>query len=976
MPNRSSRFARILLAASPAALIAGCATMPTDDMAAMPAAPAATPAAFEPAPVSTLVDAVNIPYEKFTLPNGLTVLVHEDRKAPVVAVSVWYNVGSKDEPKGKTGFAHLFEHLMFNGSENSPGDFFEPLQQVGATDFNGTTNVDRTNYFETVPTGALERALMLESDRMGHLLGAVTQEKLDNQRGVVQNEKRQGDNQPYGLLRYEVQENMFPAGHPYHHSTIGSMADLNAASLDDVKNWFRANYGPNNSVLVLAGDIDTATARSLVTKWFGDIPRGPTVTHPDAPVTTLAAPIEKTVTDQIATTRLYRMWPIPGFTSAESIPLQLAASVLGGLSSSRLDNALVRKDPVAVSVSTSTWDFMEGGAFIVQADVKPGEDPAMVAQKLDAQIADYLATGPSADELQRAKTSMVSRIIGGLESVGGFGGKAVALAEGELYSDNPDYYKVQLDQMAAATPAQVTETMRKWLTKPRFTLVMKPGERTEGGENRGGAAIGNYLDQAEVAPAPLDYYCDPKTCAAAALTLSYDGDRSKLPSVGQLQELDFPDIERARLANGMEIYFARRTTVPKVTVRVAFDAGYAADPKSALGTQSLMLGMMDEGTKNLDSIALAEAQERLGANINGFADADWTSFQLSALAPNLAPSLALLADYVRNPAFDAKVMERVRAQQLNRLNAELKNPQGIASRALAPLLYGPDHPYGIPPSGLGNAAAVAALTPADLAAFHDAWLRPDDAKIFVVGDTTLAEVTALLNRSFGDWTATGAAHPVKNFAVATPKPQPRIVLIDRPNSPQSIISAGRVLDLKGADDLVPLMAANEVFGGTFLSRINMNLRETKGWSYGVRSGVQGVVDRTAFTISAPVQADRTGDSIRELRKELTGYTSDKGITAEELERTINGNVRELPGQFETSGAVLGGMVNIVKYGRPDDFYETLAARYRTMTAAGLDAVARKEFLDNELVFVVVGDAKVVRPQLDGLGLTVEEATAK
>ncbi|NCP12013.1 MAG: insulinase family protein [Sphingomonadales bacterium] len=972
MVSRSSRIARILVAASSFALIAGCATMPAP--VAAPAAPIAATDPDAPAPLSQLVDAVDIPYQQFALANGLRVLVHEDRKAPVVGVSVWYAVGSKNEPKGKTGFAHLFEHLMFNGSENAPGDFFEPLQQVGATDFNGTTWFDRTNYFETVPTGALDRALMLESDRMGHLLGAVTQEKLDNQRGVVQNEKRQGDNQPYGLVEYEQLENLYPAGHPYHHSTIGSMDDLNSASLDDVKKWFTDHYGPNNAILVLAGDIDLATAKAKVSEWFGDIPAGPAVAPIAVPVPTLAAPVQKTISDQVATTRIYRMWAIPGLDSSDSVPLALSGLVLGGLSSSRLDNSLVRQDQLAVAVSSRAEIFAQGGQFVVSADVKPGVDPATVAAALDAQIADYLATGPTADELQRSATSYAAQQIRSLESVGGFGGKAPTLAEGLLYSGNPAQYKVDLKRAAQMTPAEVKAAADKWLTRPVFALTIEPGERKEGGENRGGYVVSPGAKAPAAAPA---YWRDPALGDAAEGALSYfDGDRSKLPAVGTLQGLDFPDIERGRLANGMEIYFARRAAVPTVTVRVAFDAGYSADPKSALGTESLMLQLMDEGTTSLDSTQLAIAQERLGASINATADGDSTSFQLDALAPNLAPSLDLLADFIRNPAFAPDELERVRAQQLNRIKGELTNPAAIGQRALLPILYGDQHPYGIPPSGTGDPAVVAKLTRTDLATFHDTWLRPDNAKIFVVGDSSLAEVTQLLNRSFGDWQAPATALPTKNFAVAVPKPSPRVVLIDRPNSPQSIILAGRVLDVKGSDDLVTLNAANEVFGGSFLSRINMNLRETKGWSYGVRSIVQQPVDRSAFVLYAPVQADRTGDSIKELRKDLTSYVGDSGVTAAELERTVNGNVRELPGQFETSGDVLGGMVNIVKFGRPDNYYETLADKYRSLSAAGLDAEARKQFLGNDLVFVVVGDAKVVRPQLDGLGLAVEERAAQ
>lgn len=939
------------------------------------AAPAiAQSKAAAPAPIAELVKAVDIPHEAFTLDNGLRVIVHEDRKAPVVAVSVWYRVGSKHEPKGKTGFAHLFEHLMFNGSENAPDDFFEPLQQVGATDFNGTTNVDRTNYFETVPTGALDLALFLESDRMGHLLGAVTQEKLDNQRGVVQNEKRQGDNNPFGLLRYEIFENLFPKGHPYHHSTIGSMADLDAASLDDVKKWFTDNYGPNNAVLVLAGDIDVATAKAKVQHWFGDIPRGADVKAPATSVPTLPAPLAKEVKDLIPTPRVYRMWAIPGLNDPEAVPLQMATAVLGGLSSSRLDNAMVRTDPVAVSVGAFAQSFEDAGLLIVQADVKPGTDVDTVGKKLDAEIAKFLASGPTADELQRAAASYLGGTISGLESVGGFGGKAVTLAEGALYSNDPAYYKVELDRMAKATPEQVAAAARKWMSRPAFSLTYTPGERTEGGENRGGAVT---ADKVTHAVAPDRYWnpdlgdIGPDTGIGHATSIA---DRSQWPAVADLTALEFPDIERTRLKNGIEVVFARRTAVPTVNVAVSFDAGYAADPHNALGTQSLMLNLMNEGTKNLNSIAFAEAKERLGAQISGSANADETVFSLFALKPNLGASLSLLADYIRNPAFDAKELERVRAQQLNRLKAEMNNPNAIASRLMAPMLYGTDHPYGIPPSGLGDAKAVEAATRDQLAAFHATWIRPDNARIFVVGDTTLAEVKKQLDASLGAWKAPATAKPVKNFDIAIPAPKPRILLFDRPKSPQSVILAGKVLDAKGRDSLEILRSANDIFGGNFLSRFNTNLRETKGWSYGVRTRISGETDRLSWVAVAPVQADRTGDSIRELQSDLKSFLTDKGVSQAELERTVNGSVRELPGSFETSTDVLAGLRNIVKFGRPDNYYETLPATYEAMTAAEIDAAARRALSTDDLVYVVVGDAAVVKPQLDGLGLPVETAT--
>lgn len=921
------------------------------------------------APLADLVSKVQIPYESFKLDNGLTVLVHTDRKAPVVAVSIWYGVGSKNEPKGKTGFAHLFEHLMFNGTENVPGDFFAPLQQVGATDLNGTTWFDRTNYFQTVPTAALDMVLMMESDRMGHLLGAVTQKVLDNQRAVVQNEKRQGDNNPYGMVEYEQLENLYPTGHPYHHSTIGSMADLDSASLDDVKGWFRDNYGPNNSILVLAGDIDAASAKAKVAKWFGDIKPGPAVKPVSAPVPTLPAPLAKTIKDQVATTRIYRMWAVPGLDNPDYLPLDLGASVLGGLASSRLDDALVRQQKLAVSVSAEAEIFAQASQFVVKADVTPGQDPAKVAAALDAEIAKFIKEGPSADELQRAATTATANEIRGLERTGGFNGKAPTLAEGLLYNGDPAHYRTELERIAAMKPADVQAAMAKWLKRPAFSLTVEPGERVEGGEGRGGF----YTDSATgMRPA---FYADPALPMKGAPASTVGAaDRSKLPAVGELAPLDFPTIQRATLKNGIPVYFAKRSEVPTVSVRVSFDAGYAADPKSALGTQSLLLSLMNEGTEKLDSSALARERERLGAQISLSATSDLTSFQIDALSLNLAPSLGLLADVVRRPALSPAELERVRTQQLTAISAEMKNPQALAARVLVPTLYG-SHPYAFPSSGLGDPAAVKAMSRDDLKAFHARWFRPDTAKIFVVGDTSLDAVVKMLDDSFGNWPSNRMARPVKDFSAAVPAQKSRVILVNRPGSPQSFIMAGKVIDAKGTDDNLALGTANDILGGNFLGRINMNLREAKGWTYGAYNGVTEPLDKVRFQVIAPVQTDKTGDAIAEIKREIDEFDTTKGVTPEELDWSTKGSARELPGAFESGAAVLEGMAKIVNYQRPDDFYETLSARYGKMTAAEADKAFRSKINTDGMVWVVIGDAAKVKPQLDKLGLPVEEMAA-
>ena len=920
------------------------------------------------APVSKLVEAVNIPHEKFTLDNGLTVLVHEDRKAPIVAVSIWYGVGSKNEPKGKTGYAHLFEHIMFNGSENAPGDYFEYTKKIGATDLNGTTWLDRTNYFQTVPTTALEAALFLESDRMGFLLNAVTKEKLDNQIGVVSNEKRQGDNQPFGLVSYKQSGTLFPVGHPYHHSTIGSLEDLSAASLDDMKNWFIDHYGPNNAILVLAGDINAAEAKPLVEKWFGKIKRGKDVAPVNALVPTLEKDIKIGMKDKVPTTRIYRNWVVPGLADPDANALFIAMSALGGLSSSRLDNILVRQEQTAVGASAYLIPFVHGSLVNIQVDVKPGADADAVAKRLDQILADYIKTGPTAEEVQRVATSNIAAQIYGLEQVGGFGGKAVALAEGQLYVGDSDFYKKELQRLATAKPAAVKAAMQKWLTRPVLEIRVEPGEREVYKEVAAGAG-----SRTGTLPSPAFYAPPGSEDNLVSSPLSFQ-DRSTFPEPTGTPALDFPTVEETTLSNGIKVFFARRAAVPTVRVAVSFNAGYAADPADKRGIASMMSTMMSEGTTSLTSTQIAETEEKLGADVSVGSSLDRTVASLRAVKPNLGLSLDLLADVIKNPAFATNELERVRVQQLTRIKSENNQPQGIAVRRLPPLLYGKGHPYGGPQTGSGYAETVAAIGRDDVVNFHTSWAHPAKAEIFVVGDTSLKEIKPMLEVRFGKWTSNAAPAPAKNFAVAVPAPESRILLIDRPNSPQSLVLAGLVLDAKGSDDLLTLRAANEIFGGDFLSRINMDLRETKGWSYGVRSQVNGAEDRVPFYMFAPVQTNQTGPSVKVLMDQLKDFNGAKPVTAEELEKTIKGNVLELPGSYEQSSAVLRQMQSDRLNKRPFDYAETVAAKYTALTAKALNDEMRAKVDPSEITWLIVGDAAKVKPQLEALGLPIEMVT--
>lgn len=922
----------------------------------------ATPLAAQdakPVPVAELVRQVQIPYETFTLDNGLRVFVVTDRKAPVVGVTMWYDVGSKQEPKGKTGFAHLFEHLMFVGSENV-ANFDIPLTEAGSTQTNGSTWYDRTNYVETVPKGALPRALYMESDRMGWLLGAITQEKLDAQRGVVQNEKRQGDNQPYGLVEYAQSDALFPAGHPYRHQTIGSMADLDAASLEDVKNWFRQHYGPNNAILALTGDIDAKEARPLVEKYFGAIPRGPEATPVVAPVPTLPTRKDEVMKDRVATTRLYRNWVVPGLNDPDSVPLAIGLSVLGGLSSSRLDNALVRREQNAVSVTAALLPFEQLGLANVQVDVKPGEDAAAVSKRLDALIAELIAKGPTADEVQRVATRQVAAEIAALESVDGFGSKGATIAEGQLYSNDPDYYRKRLAAYAAATPAQVQAALKKWLSRPVYALTVVPGERDAYDEARAG-------QDAKAAPAV------PAKPVAAAPAGKPRADKT-LPAVPTPADIDFPNVERAKLANGIPVIYARVAAVPVTRAVLSFDAGTAADPANAIGTQQLMLSLMEEGTKTRDAVALAEAQERLGANIDLSATADRTSASLFALSANLLPSLELLSDVVRNPAFAPAEVTRLRNQQLAQIGQELQNPGGLAQRTLPPILFGASSPYGRSATGTGDAAVVAKLDRPQLTAFHQAWIRPDKAQLFIVSDKPLAELMPSFERVFGDWKPVGTAG-AKRFAATTPAAAQKVVLVDRPGSPQSVIFAGQLTPLKAQGDNLAVLTANTALGDDFLSRLNMDLRETKAWSYGAGSFFDRREHAVPFIISTSVQSNRSGDAVAALKDNLVQIEGAKPITDEEANRVIQQRIRNLPVEFETGGAVLGAMQANALYGRPDDYQDTLARRYRSLTKADLQAALSGAIDPNGITWVVVGDAKTVRPQLDQLKMPVESVAA-
>ena len=872
--------------------------------------------------------AIDIPYTRFVLDNGLTLLVHEDHKAPIVAVDVWYHVGSKNEKPGKTGFAHLFEHLMFNGSEHFDDDFFKATEKVGATDMNGTTCEDRTNYFENAPKDALDYLLWLESDRMGHMIGAITQARLDEQRGVVQNEKRQHENQPYAISDQLITKSIWPAGHPYSWTVIGSMEDLNAASLEDVREWFRTYYGAANATLTVAGDVTPQDVLEKVKKNFGSVPPGPPVARYSAWIAKRSGTQRQRAEDRVSQARLYKVWNIPNYGTAEGTMLGLVGDVLSSGKTSRLYKRLVYDDRIATDVSAYA-DLSEiAGQFTVTATAAAGVDLAQIEKAVDEELARFLKDGPTSRELQRVKAEAEAGFIRGIERIGGFGGKSDQLAINSVYLGNPDHYKVSLKEIREATARQLRDTARAWLSDGQYVLEIRPF---------------------------------PKYAGSGT-----DVDRSKLPVPTIRPEARFPALQRATLSNGLKIVLAERASVPVVQFNLLLDAGYAADQFASPGTAKLAMDMLTEGTRRRTALEISEELALLGAHLSAGCSLDSSSVALNTLRKNLDAALDLYADVILNPSFPEADFLRQQKQRLAGIRREKTEPATMALRVFPQLLYGPQHAYGNPFTGSGNEDSVAKLTPADMRRFQATWFKPNNATLVVVGDITLAEITPKLERLFSGWKSGDV--PQKNIAPVAQREKPSVFIIDRPGSLQSVIYVGNLAPPKANPNELAIELMNKLLGGDFTSRINMNLREDKHWTYGARSSVSAARGPRPFVTMAPVQSDKTKESMRELDSELRGVVDAKPVTDAEFARVVTNQTLKLPGTWETQASVAGSLADIVSFGLPDDYCQTYADKIRALTRDDLAAAAKTVVQPDHLVWVVVGDRAKIEAGIRELNL--------
>jgi len=892
--------------------LAACAVLPSH------AAPSAKPVAFD-------RQAYAIDHKKFVLPNGLTLLVHTDRSVPVVGVNMWYHVGSRNEKRGKTGFAHLFEHFFFNGSENYPHGFREAMDDLGANNRNGTTNTDRTNFFEDVPASALERTLFLESDRMGFLGNYISQAMLERERGVVQNEKRQGENQPYGRVRLEIAAKMFPYSHPYSWSTIGSMEDLAAASLEDIQEWYRTYYGPNNAVISLAGDITPERAYELVNKYFGAIPPGPPLPRTEQWIPALERDIRDEMEDHVPQVRIYRSWHVAGWRDADSQRLTLLAGVLAGSKSARLDRRLVYEKGLATSVAAYVNDRELGGTFDIVATLKPGADPLEVEREIERVLAELLAKGPTAAELARVKTRELADFSRSIERLGGFGGRSDVLAESQTYGGKPDAYLDRLELFAGSTAAQVQQAGQRWLRGHHYTMTVKPAAKL----------------------------------AATASTL----DRKQLPGLGEAPDVAFPALQRAQLKNGLKVVLLERHSAPIVNVALAVDAGAASDSAATAGTASLALDLLDKGSKTRDAFALSDALENLGARLSTATTPDLSLVRLQATSANLAASLGVMADVALNPAFPQDQFALQKGRRLAQIGQEKAQPSSLALRLIPGLLYGPQHAYGKPASGFET--TVQGVQAADLAAWHAAWFRPGSATLVVTGDTTLDKLLPALEASFGRWQG-GSAKP-KQMASVPATAGKRVILIDKPDAPQSTIVATHVSLASGQPEDLALEPVMQNFGGIATSRLNRNLRLEKHWSYGASARLPEVRGQRPFYVLAPVQTDKTVEAMREVAKEVRGVAGERPLVGTEYQSIMRNMTSRLAGRFATLDALEGAALSSVNLGLADDYWKRYASSVRVLSEPQLGAAATKFVKPDEALWIVIGDLRKIEAGVRSLG---------
>ena len=901
-------------------------------------------------PAAAPLKVPNLKYEKYTLPNGLEVILREDHRLPLVAVDLWYHVGPVNEKAGRTGFAHLFEHMMFEGSEHvGEKAHFKYLEGAGATDINGTTNYDRTNYFETVPSNQLDLALWLESDRMGFLLETLDRTKLTNQRDVVRNELRQDEGQPYDVADEAVGHLLFSKGHPYYGNVIGSHADVEAARLLDVRDFFQHFYTPNNASIAIVGDFDAATIKDKVAKFFAPIPQGPAVEKAKVETPAITTERRVTVTDTVQLPRLSIAWLTPEAFHAGDADTDMFISILGGGKISRLYQKLVYQDQVAQSVNCNNQSLMV--TSIAECDIiaRPNVKLEDLEAAVDKEVESLRTSGPSQAELDRARNQGLSGLIQGLQRLGGFGGVADMMDRYNQYLGDPGYLPKDVARYEAVTTASVQKIGQQIFGKNQRVVVY---------------CVSGKKVTDDVPRSPED------TDASVKVVPPYTPDfetaqnwRKDAPKPGPEPTLHLPTPKSFTLANGVKVYLIEEHALPVMSASLVTLAGGEDNPKDKPGLAAFVSRMLTEGTATRSSTELANDIAQIGANLGSSASMDNAAVGVGALSNNTNSAMELLSDVVLHPAFKPEEVERIRKQRLVAILQEGDQPVLSALRVGQKAVYG-DQPYGFRP--VGTTESVKAISQADMSAFWSAHYTPKDAALILAGDFTEPEAKRLAEKYFGGWTSSSAAES-STVPAAPTAPERKVILVDKPGSPQTTLIAFGLGVPRNTPDYAAITEMNSILGGLFSSRINMNLREKNGFTYGAFSGFSFYRDGGPFFTGAQVRTDVTAPAARELFSELDRIHTDPA-TPEELKLAKDHALRSLPGEFETVGSESGLMAQLFVYNLPNDYFQKLPAAFDAVTAEAVAKAAQDYIHPQNLVVVAVGDRAKIQPDLEKLNL--------
>ena len=870
-------------------------------------------------------------FHKQTLGNGLDVIVKRQSRLPIVAVNLWYHVGSKNEERNQRGYAHLFEHLMFEGSEHYPGDFFKHLQPLGAS-INGSTSSDRTNYFVDVPSAHVELVLAMESDRMANLVSALDDEKLKIQKGVVKNEYRQNyANRPYGMAWRLLAEALYPPQHPYSWLTIGVMEDLDTASREDVAAFFQRYYTPANSSLEIVGDLPVDEMTAMADRYFGSIPGGAKTARPWTPPTGLPESVQLTLQDRVELDRYYVVWhTVPQFHEDDA-PLSLLGDVLARGRSSRLYKKLVIERQWAQDVSAYQSGRELAGTFGMTATLRPGRSIADVRGLFLDEVAEIAANGVSDEELERVVTMKSAGFLFALEHIGGFGGVADRLNAYNVYRGDPSLITTDLDRYRAVTPEAIRAAAAEYLVgKPSVGLSVV-GRKT---------------------------------------TVDVKGlDRKTPPSSKAPAPFRAPRPEVHALSNGLPVWVLPLHDLPTVSLTVATTGGGTLQPSARPGLAQLAVAMMDEGTRTRSAAEIALAAEAMGASLSTSCGWDGAFVSLRCLKAVLDKGLDLAVDVLREPTFPEPEWDRLKGQTLAALKAERDGADSRCYRAMLKALYGEGHPYRHPLDGVES--VVAELSREEAVDFHRRVVGPGRAAVIVAGDVTADSILPMLEARLGDWTGAPLDRP------EIPEPSrgdhPRIILLDRPGAPQAVARVGHVGIARSDADFDRLMLLNQVLGGQFTSRLNEKLREERGYTYGVRSSFDARRGKGPFSIASSLQSDRLSEALEDVYHEVQALVGGRPPTQAEVDDARRALVEGQTRQFETPSALVSRYAGVFIQGLPIDHYATFPERIAAVSLDDVTAAMHRQIQPSALVAVVVADAAQVREPLSRLDWAELEA---